>query len=101
MTCTANPPGLSIHYLVGEGTRDQQRITLKGFGFVPREKVILTIEGTGATTSSMLTTNDYPINNDGSFSDDETLQLDDPAMQWKVYVIHQRGTACLSFATQR
>jgi hypothetical protein len=36
----------------------------------------------------------------GSFVTDATLQLDEPNMQWQVFVVHRRGVACANFVTR-
>lgn len=101
MVCTSNPPGLEVHWLLNAQAKDSQTITLKGFGFLPREKLIIKIEGTGPQNAVVIGTSDYAVGEDGSFSGTEVLPLDDPVMQWKAYVIHQRGTACFQFETKR
>lgn len=101
MVCTSNPPGLEVHWLLNAQAKDSQTITLKGFGFLPREKLIIKIEGTGPQNAVVIGTSDYAVGEDGSFSGTEALPLDDPVMQWKAYVIHQRGTACFQFETKR
>jgi hypothetical protein len=97
--CTPNPAGLALQAALGGQYNTFQTIQISGLGFLAGEKVRLVIESLGARRLQRLEAAELTVQADGSFSDSESLQLDQPGMRWQVYAVHQRGTACASFTT--
>ena len=100
LSCTQNPPNLSLQVTFGMRGESFQSIRVEGKGFAPNERLSIVIEGRGVSHTLRLEVSDLPVNADGSFTDSQSLQLDEPNMQWQVFVVHQRGAACASFTTQ-
>jgi hypothetical protein len=100
LDCTQNPPNLSLQVTFGMREESFQSIRMEGKGFALIERLSIVIEGRGVSYTLRSEVSDLPVNADGSFTDSQPLQLDEPNMQWHVFVIHQRGTACASFTTQ-
>ncbi len=100
LSCTQNPPNLSLQVTFGMRGESFQSIRVEGKGFAPNERLSIVIEGHGISHTLRLEASDLPVSTDGSFTDSQSLQLDEPNMQWQVFVTHWRGTACASFTTQ-
>ncbi len=107
IACTQNPEGLILQVFLGPyhpagqaGRPAFQDIRITGQGFMPNEQVSIVVDGKGTSHGSKIEVPHLSIKADGSLDDLGYVQLDEPNMQWKVYVIHQRGTACAEFTTR-
>lgn len=100
--CTQNPPGLALNVTLGPISKASkepyQAVRIEGKGFVPGESLRIQVSGEAAGSTIELTeTKGPPVEADGSFKRDESLQVVGPNMQGRVVVKHQRGVACADF----
>ncbi len=103
IVCTRNLSDISIQIVPGARSEKRssffQSIQVEGMGFAPKEKLYIVVEGHGQSQGERTEFFDIKTDSDGVFTVDDSLPLDEPNMQWQVYVVHQRGVACASFTT--
>jgi hypothetical protein len=103
--CTQNSPDIKLFVTVGNVSTQPpnvrfQSIRIEGEGFLPSEIVHLIIKVSGATHTFQMDSPTYTLTKEGSISDAESIQLDEPNMNGQVMIVHQGGVACASFKTQ-
>jgi hypothetical protein len=101
--CTPNQPGLALGVVLGPAQLSRagfsQSMRVEGKGFVPGERLLIVIEGHSARHGDQIESSGPPVEKDGSFGYDTSLQSDEPNVPWQLFVVHQRGVACASFVT--
>lgn len=98
LTCTENPSGLSLQVLpISDPLPTHQEVYIHGRGFTPGEALFVLIEGYGTERSARVEQSNLLVQEDGTFSERQSLRRLEPTMGWQVYVVHQRGVACASW----
>lgn len=99
--CTPNPVALTLTAQIEPQTLTSttpfsQTLQIEGKGFAPNETLNIFLREFWADAPRTLAFNEQ-VNDDGTFSRNESVTWHAPQVQWRLWIVHQRGTACVQF----
>ncbi len=99
--CTPNPVALTLTARIEPQTVTStasfsQTLQIEGKGFAPNETLNIFLGEWWADNPRTLAFNET-VKDDGTFLRDESVTWHAPQVQWRLWVVHQRGTACVQF----